>query len=79
MHEKVSESYVYRKEVFVFNTTVSMFAQLGDVMLNIKVKRRCFLVCKHLLFIILGAAVAQWGKRAVLQPQGRGFDPCSPH
>jgi len=26
-----------------------------------------------------GAALAQWGKRAVLQPQGRGFDPRSPH
>jgi len=26
-----------------------------------------------------GAAVAQWGKRAVPQPQGRGFDPRSPH
>jgi len=26
-----------------------------------------------------GAAVAQWGKRAVLQPQGCGFDPRSPH
>jgi len=27
----------------------------------------------------VGAAVAQWGKRAVLQPQGCGFDPRSPH
>jgi len=27
----------------------------------------------------IGAAVAQWGKRAVLQPQGCGFDPRSPH
>jgi len=27
----------------------------------------------------LGAALAQWGKRAVLQPQGCGFDPRSPH
>jgi len=26
-----------------------------------------------------GAALAQWGKRAVLQPQGCGFDPRSPH
>jgi len=25
------------------------------------------------------AALAQWGKRAVLQPQGCGFDPRSPH
>jgi len=30
-------------------------------------------------YSLLGAAVAQWGKRAVPQPQGRGFDPRSPH
>jgi len=28
---------------------------------------------------IKGAAVAQWGKGVVLQPQGRRFDPRSSH
>jgi len=29
--------------------------------------------------LIMGAAVAQWGKGVVLQPQGCRFDPRSPH
>jgi len=39
----------------------------------------CVCVVPCMYIYLFGAAVAQWGKRAVLQPQGCGFDPRSPH
>jgi len=44
-----------------------------------KEERSSGLKCSVYIAIMLGAAVAQWGKGVVLQPQGCRFDPGSPH